>query len=75
MRILIEFIKQNEFESVGIFQYHDEPLAVSSKLDKKVDDSLAKERIAELTPLLEKIYEKKRTSRIGKTQTGYIMEI
>lgn len=71
---LIEFVKQNEFESVGIFQYHDEVLATSSKLDHKVDDESAKNRIKALTPILEEIYAKKREQRKWKMQVGYIME-
>ncbi|MBP9779230.1 MiaB/RimO family radical SAM methylthiotransferase [Candidatus Gracilibacteria bacterium] len=73
--ILLEFIKKYQFESVGIFQYHDESLAASSKLSDKVSDTIAKNRINILTPLLEEIYSKKRKERERKTQYGYIMEI
>ena len=31
-QILMDFVEKYRFESVGIFQYHDEPLAASSKL-------------------------------------------
>jgi ribosomal protein S12 methylthiotransferase len=72
---LIDFVKKYAFESVGIFQYHDEPLAASSKLPNKVDENTAKERIEILTPVLESIYEEKRAVRRGKKQSGYIMEI
>ena len=72
---LVDFVKENEFESVGIFEYHDEPLATSSKLDQKVDDEKAKERISKLTPVLEEIYSKKREQRKWKKQSGYIMEV
>ena len=33
-----DFAKKYEFDSVSMFGYHDEKLATSSKLDKKVDD-------------------------------------
>ncbi len=72
---LIDFVKRYEFESVGIFQYHDELLAASSKLPNKVDENTAKERIEILTPVLENIYEKKRKARKGKKQSWYIMEV
>lgn len=72
---LCQFIEKYRFESVGIFQYHDESLAASSKLPNKIDESIAKERIQRITPLLESIYTEKNTERAGKEQVGYIMEI
>jgi ribosomal protein S12 methylthiotransferase len=65
---LCDFIERYQFESVGIFQYHDEPLAASSKLPNKVDEETAKNRINTLTPLLEKIYTNHKESRKGKIQ-------
>jgi ribosomal protein S12 methylthiotransferase len=73
--ILLDFVKKYQFESVGIFQYHDEPLAASSKLGEKVADDVAKNRIKILAPLLEEIYEKKTKARMKKTQYGYVMDI
>ena len=72
---LCEFIEKYQFESVGIFQYHDEPLAASSKLPNKVDEDIAKKRIEILTPILERIYEGKKTARKWRKQFGYIMEL
>lgn len=73
--ILKDFIEHNQFESVGIFEYHDETLAASSKLSEKVESNVARARIAELTPILEAIYAKKRKARVWKKQSGYIMEV
>lgn len=53
---VMKFVEDNRFESVGIFQYHDEPLAASSKLPNQVDEDTAKDRIKRLTPILERIY-------------------
>jgi hypothetical protein len=36
---LCEFLKNYHFDNVALFEYHDEPLAESSKLDHKVDES------------------------------------
>lgn len=55
---LCDFIKREEFESVGIFQYHDEPLASSSKLDGKVNDVQARTRIKKIDKILSEIYRK-----------------
>ena len=72
---LMNFVEKYQFESVGIFQYHDEVLAASSKLDQKVPETIAKERIEKLTPLLEHVYASKAEARKSSPQHGYIMEI
>jgi ribosomal protein S12 methylthiotransferase len=72
---LCDFIEKYEFESVGIFQYHDEPLAASSKLPNKVPEDIAKNRIERLTPILDGIYAKKKEARKWKKQFGYIMDV
>lgn len=53
---LCAFVEREKFESVGIFQYHDEPLAASSKLDSKVNDVQARTRIKKLGKILDSIY-------------------
>ncbi len=42
---LLDFVRSNRFESVGLFQYHDEPLSASSKLPAKVDEETARKRV------------------------------
>lgn len=74
-QILLDFVEKYQFESVGIFEYHDEPLAASSKLPNKVDESIAKNRIKEITPILNKIYDTKKSERKDIKQIGYIMDI
>lgn len=72
---LIEFIERYQFESVGIFQYHDEPLAASSKLPNKVDESIAKERIQAITVVLNEVYKKHYALAQKTPQTGYVMNV
>ena len=74
-QILLDFVTKYQFESVGIFEYHDEPLAASSKLPNKVDESVAKNRIKEITPVLNAVYDNKKEMRKWKNQTGFIMDI
>lgn len=54
---LLDFARREKFESVGVFQYHDEPLAASSKLDGKVDDVTTKSRMKELSIVLNAVYD------------------
>ena len=74
-QILMDFVAKYQFESVGIFEYHDEPLAASSKLPNKIDESIAKNRIKEITPVLNAVYDAKFAARKWNKQTGYIMDI
>lgn len=71
---LIEFVKRHDFESVGVFQYHDEALAASSKLDEKVSDAVVNQRMKKLSKVLDEIYAKHAKATRGKTFSGYIMD-
>lgn len=71
---LCEFVKREKFESVGIFQYHDEPLAASSKLDGKVNDVQARTRIKKLGKILDEIYHDHAKKAKGQTFSGYVMQ-
>jgi ribosomal protein S12 methylthiotransferase len=62
-QILLDFVTKYQFESVGIFEYHDEPLAASSRLPNKVDESIAKNRIKKITPVLNAVYDAKFAAR------------
>lgn len=72
---LIEFVKRHDFESVGVFQYHDEVLAASSKLDQKVSEAVVNQRMKKLAKVLDEIYMKHAKDARGKTYSGYIMDI
>ena len=74
-QILMDFVDKYRFESVGIFQYHDEPLAASSKLPNKIDEDIAKTRINTINPLLEEILDEKLEARKSQKQYGYVMDI
>lgn len=71
---LVEFVKRHNFESVGVFQYHDEALASSSKLGEKVSDAVVNQRMKKLSKVLDEIYAKHAKNARGKTFSGYIMD-
>ncbi|MDD2487236.1 MAG: MiaB/RimO family radical SAM methylthiotransferase [Candidatus Gracilibacteria bacterium] len=72
--ILLDFLEKYEFDSVALFQYHDEPLAPSFKLDGKIEDSVSAGRVNEADELIQKIYDKKQKNDKGKTFSGYVMD-
>jgi len=56
---LCEFVKSSNFDNVALFEYHDEPLAESSKLKTKVDGKtihkrfkILKEKLPHPNPIL-----------------------
>ncbi len=59
---LVDFAKKYEFDSVSMFGYHDEKLAWSSKLNKKVDDKEIVKRVETMSNVLNEIYDKKSVS-------------
>jgi ribosomal protein S12 methylthiotransferase len=72
---LLEFVRKNRFESVGIFQYHDEPLAASSKLPGKVDETVARKRVDILAKTAAKTYDELDRADRGKEFEGYVMDV
>lgn len=72
---LIDFAKKYEFQSVGVFGYHDEPLAKSYKLENKIDDKTINVRVAKMKKVLDKIYLKQEKERKKEKQIWFIHEI
>ena len=60
---VIFFIKKYKFESISFFEYHDEPLASSSKLDQKVPHEIALLRLEKIKKIVHKIYSDKKAER------------
>lgn len=73
--MLLEFVKKYRFESISFFEYHDEPLAASSKLEGKIPHKVALARLEKLKKIVNKIYDEKIEERKGRELTGFIMNI
>lgn len=71
---LLEFVKKYRFESVGVFEYHDEPLAASSKLPEKLDDKTISFRREKLGSVIDSIYADIAKKERGKTFQWYVMD-
>ena len=72
---LINFVKKWYFSNIALFEYHDEPLALSSKLPNKVDDKTLKQRFQQISQVVDEILEEKNQQRKKQVQIGYIQEI
>lgn len=73
-KMLLDFIEKYAFESISFFEYHDEPLAASSKLDEKVPHEIAVARLDIVRKLVEKIYKENFEKRKGRELLWYIMD-
>ncbi len=66
---LKNFILKYKFDSIALFQYHDEKLAASYKLKNKVSSKEAILRIKELDKVIKKVSQ----NQIKKNENWYIM--
>jgi ribosomal protein S12 methylthiotransferase len=72
---LHSFIEKEYFDNIALFEYHDEPLAASSKLPNKIPEKLIHQRFLPLRRLVNIVLLKKQQARKGKQETGYVQEI
>ena len=49
---LMKFIEETKFDNIALFEYHDEPLAASSKLPNKVSESEIRARFTKIRQLV-----------------------
>ncbi len=64
---LMTFVKNCEFDNVGVFTYSDEEETAAFDLPNKVDAKIAKKRRSQLMKEQAKISKKKNKAKIGKT--------
>jgi ribosomal protein S12 methylthiotransferase len=69
------FVQQGYFNNIALFEYHDEPVAASSKLPNKVDDHTIRTRFTQLRQLVNRQLLAYESERKGKEEIGYIMDI
>ena len=72
---LITFIKQDYFNNIALFEYHDEKLSESSKLPDKVDEKIIRERFQITKKLVDKLLKDREIQRKNKEFTGTISDI
>jgi ribosomal protein S12 methylthiotransferase len=63
---LLEFVRDVEFDHVGVFQYSDEETCASHALDGKIDEQTCAERAEQLIELQRGITLRKNEARVGQ---------
>jgi len=71
-RELCSFVRQAEFDWLGVFAYSDDETAESFALDGKVDVETIEERRARLMAIQKKISARKLKARVGKRVTAML---
>ncbi len=69
------FVQAQNFDNIALFEYHDEPFATSSKLDKKVDDKEIRKRFLEMKKIVDKQLIANEKKRKWEQEVGYIMNV
>lgn len=74
-RLLMDFIEQDWFDNIALFEYHDEPLAPSSHLPDKVDPKIMRERFQQARKLVNELYDAREVAQKGKEKVWTITDI
>lgn len=72
---LMKFVEETKFDNIALFEYHDEPMAASSKLPNKVDNTEIRARFTKIRQLVNKQLLEREAARKWKEETGYIMNV
>ena len=62
----MDFIEQDWFDNIALFEYHDEPLAPSAQLPDKVDPKIMRERFQQARKLVNELYDAREAAQKGK---------
>lgn len=73
-RLLMDFIAEDWFDNLALFEYHDEPLASSSQLPDKVDAKTVRTRFLEAKKLINSLFDVREKAK-QKEQSWTISDI
>ncbi|MEI8009284.1 MAG: radical SAM protein [bacterium] len=66
---LMNFVDETKFNNIALFEYHDEPLAASSKLENKVGYDIIRARFTKIRQLVNRQLIDQEEMRKGKKET------
>jgi ribosomal protein S12 methylthiotransferase len=69
------FIKQDYFDNIALFEYHDEPLAASFQLPNKIPAKTIHARFRILRPLVNQLLFTRQQARQESETRGYVQNI
>ncbi|MBO7505385.1 hypothetical protein J6T66_04605 [bacterium] len=72
MRLLQSFLDEDYFDNIALFEYHDEPLALSSTFENKVSDKIIHSRFLTIRKQVFGLLNVREKKRKGKKQIGFV---
>ena len=72
MRLLQEFLAEDYFDNIALFEYHDEPLATSSSFENKVPDATIHKRFNVVRKQVDNLMSTREERRKDKVQVWFI---
>ena len=75
MRLLQSFLNEDYFDNVAIFEYHDEPLALSSSFENKIPYSTIHKRFSIIRKQVYNLLKSREARRKWKNQIGFVESI
>ena len=75
MQLLEQFLNEDYFDNIALFEYHDEPLAISSSFENKVPESLIHKRFNVIRKQVDKLLSNRDNKRKWKKQIWFVETI
>ena len=72
MQLLQSFLDEDYFNNIALFEYHDEPLALSSTFENKVPDGIIHSRFKIIRWQVNKLLKAREKKRRWKNQIGFV---
>ena len=72
IELLKAFLDENYFDNIALFEYHDEPLSLSSSFDNKVPDNIIHNRFKAIHNQVDKLMDKREKKRENKKQIWFV---
>jgi len=72
MELLQLFLDEDYFDNIALFEYHDEPLALSSTFENKVPDDIIHSRFKVIRWQVDKLLKAHEKKRKWKNQIGFV---
>ena len=72
MQLLKQFLDEDYFDNIALFEYHDEPLALSSTFNNKVSDDILHKRFSVIKKQVDKLMDTREKKRKNKKQIWFV---
>lgn len=72
VKLLQNFLSEDYFDNIALFEYHDEPLSLSSSFDNKVSDDIIHNRFSVISKQVDKLLSAREKRRKNKKHIWFV---